>query len=195
MLRFRLEEEPDMKLRYILLTAVVAGTGAPAHAAVTVIGNTFARTCYDAAENRFGGTDALSDCDKALQQENLGGSDLVATYVNRGILKLRLANVDGAVADFDRAISLDPSQPEAYLNKGAALLKLPQGEERAVALFNTALEKKTSRPAVAYYGRAIAHELNGRINEAYRDYRQASALEPKWREPKAELARFTTRQQ
>jgi tetratricopeptide (TPR) repeat protein len=184
-----------MKLLHMLLTAGLAGIAAPAQAAVTVIGNSFARTCYDAAESRFGGADALRDCDMALQQENLGGSDRVATYVNRGILKLRLTNVDGAVADFDRAIRLDPDQPEAYLNKGAALLKLPDGQKRAVALFSTALEKKTSRPAVAHYGRAIAHELNGRIRDAYRDYRQASALEPKWREPKAELARFTTRQQ
>jgi Flp pilus assembly protein TadD len=120
---------------------------------------------------------------------------MVATHVNRGILKLRKGSVDGAIADFDRAIALDSGEAEAYLNKGMALLRLPGSGEQAVGLFDTALAKKTRKPAFAYYGRAIAHELNGRIPDAYRDYRQASALEPKWRDPRNELARFTVRRQ
>ena len=184
-----------MKLRYILLTAGLALSAAPAHAAVTVVGSTFARTCYDAAESRFAGTEAISDCDQALRQENLTGYDRVATHVNRGILKLRGGAVDAAIADFDRAIDLDPGEAEAYLNKGMAVLRLPEGEDQAIGLFDAAIQKKTRRPAIAYYGRAVANELNGRIREAYRDYRQASAMDPKSRQPKAELARFTVRQQ
>jgi tetratricopeptide (TPR) repeat protein len=181
-------------MRFILLTAGLAAIAAPAHAAVTVIGNSSARTCFEAAENRFGGTGGIDDCDRALRNENLSGGDRVATHVNRGILKLRDGAVDGAIADFDRAIGLDPGQPEAYLNKGMALLRLPDGEQQAVGLFDTALAKKTRKPAIAYYGRGVANELNGRIKEAYRDYRQASMIEPKWRDPRNELARFSVRQ-
>jgi tetratricopeptide (TPR) repeat protein len=184
-----------MKHRTILLAAGLAAVAAPARPAVTVLGSSYARTCYHAAVSRFGGMEALVDCDLAFRQENLSGADRVATHVNRGILKLRLADVTGAIADFDSAIALDPGEPEAYLNKGMALLKLPDEETRAIGEFDTALEKKTRRPAFAYYGRAIAHELDGRLKEAYRDYRQASALEPKWRDPRKELARFTVRQQ
>jgi tetratricopeptide (TPR) repeat protein len=183
-----------MKLSYILMTAGVAAIAVPAQGAVSVFGNTYARTCYNAAEGG-GGRTAISSCDTALQQENLSRSDRVATYVNRGILKMRLADMDGAIADFDRAIGLDAGEAEAYLNKGMALLRLPNAEDKAIGLFDSALEKKTRRPAFAYYGRAVAHELNGRVKEAYRDYSQASALEPKWREPKADLARFTLRRQ
>ena len=57
-------------------------------------------------------------------------------------------------------------------------------------MFDSALEKKTRRPELAYYGRAVAHELTGEVRAAYRDYRQASRLDPKWRQPKADLARF-----
>ena len=183
-----------MKPRYILLTAGLAAMGAPAQSAVTVIGNSFARMCYTAAEG-VGGTDAIGECDKALLAENLTISDMVATHVNRGILKLRRGSVEGAIADFDRAIVLDAGEAEAYLNKGMALLRLQGSGEQALGLFDMALVKKTRRPAFAYYGRAIAHELNGRIPAAYRDYRQASALEPKWRDPQNELARFTVRRQ
>ena len=184
-----------MKLRYSLLALGLAATAAPAHAAVTVLGNSFARTCYNAAVSRFGGTEAIADCDQALGVENLDRFDLVATHVNRGILRLRTGAVNDAIADFDRAIGLNPAEAEAYLNKGMAMLRLPDGEAQAVGLFDTALAKKTRKPAIAYYGRAVANELNGRLKEAYRDYRQASLLDPKWREPKTELARFTIRQQ
>jgi tetratricopeptide (TPR) repeat protein len=182
-----------MKLRYFLLASALAATAAPAQAAVTVLGNSFARTCYNAAVSRYGGAEAIGDCDQALRAESLHQYDLVATHVNRGILRLRTGAVDDAIADFDRAIALDPAEAEAYLNKGMAMLRLPDGEVQAVGLFDTALAKKTRKPAIAYYGRAVANELNGRIKEAYRDYRQASLLDPKWREPKTELARFTIR--
>jgi hypothetical protein len=57
-------------------------------------------------------------------------------------------------------------------------------------MFDTAIAKKTRRPELAYYGRAVAHELAGQVRAAYQDYRQASRLDPKWRQPKLELARF-----
>ena len=184
-----------MKLRYFLLAAGLAAAAMPAQAAVTVIGNSFARTCYEATQGGLGGAEAIADCDQALRLENLSDYDRVATHVNRGILKLRKGDVDSAVADFDRAIGLDPAEAEAYLNKGMALLRLPGGEDQALGLFSAAIEKKTRKPELAYYARGVANELTGRLRQAYRDYRQASALDPKWREPKAELARFTVRQQ
>jgi tetratricopeptide (TPR) repeat protein len=185
-----------MKQRYILMAAAgLAATAAPAPAAVTVLGNSYARTCYQAAVSALGGREAIPDCDLAFRQENLSEADRVATHVNRGILKLRAADLDGARADFDAAIRIDPEEPEAYLNKGMALLKLSGDEDQAIGLFDVAIAKRTRRPAIAYFGRAVANEMNGDLKEAYRDYRQASALEPKWRDPRKELARFTLRQQ
>ncbi len=60
-------------------------------------------------------------------------------------------------------------------------------------MFDTALEKKTRRPELAYYGRAVANELTGQVRAAYEDYRQASRLDPNWKDPKAELARFSVK--
>lgn len=183
-----------MASRYVLFAAGLAATAAPASAAVTVLGGSAARNCYLAAENRFTGPGAMGECDLAVR-ENLSATDRVATLVNRGILKLHFTDLDGALADFDKAIALDPAEAEAYLNKGMALLRLPKRQDEAIGQFDAALQKKTTKPAFAYYGRAIAHELNGRINQAYQDYRRASALDPKWGAPKKELARFSVQRQ
>ena len=167
----------------------------PASAAITVIGNTSARLCYEAAES--GGApslSALARCDSALGDDNLERYEQVATLVNRGILKLRMRRIDAAIADFDAAIAQDPEQGEAYLNKGMAALHLQDGWQQAVPLFDTALGKRTRRPEIAYFGRAVAHEMAGKVKAAYFDYRQASRLAPGWDQPQAELARFTVRQ-
>jgi tetratricopeptide (TPR) repeat protein len=177
----------------ILLGASLLGAS-PAMAAVQVIGSSSARLCYEAADAPGKPTpEELQRCDTALGQEGLARHDETATYVNRGILKLRLGRLEDAVSDFDNAIGNDPDEAEAYLNKGMAVLRMNEGG-KAVPLFNSALEKKTRRPALAYYGRGVAQEMAGKLKEAYLDYRQASLIEPEWREPKIELTRFTVRQ-
>jgi tetratricopeptide (TPR) repeat protein len=177
-----------MRLPVFLLLLAAA---APAGAAVTVIGNTDARLCYEAAESGDAGSATIARCDSALKQEGLAVADEVATYVNRGILKLRLGRLDDAVADFDAATARDAGEPEAYVNKGMAMLKSEGRWRDAVALFDEGLRRRTRRPEVAYFGRAAANELGGNMKQAYLDYRQASQLAPTWRDPQVELARFT----
>jgi tetratricopeptide (TPR) repeat protein len=178
-----------MRTHFLFAAAgLIAAT--PALGAVTVIGSSSARSCYEAAEARsVASPEAIRSCDVALQ-EALSHEDTVATLVNRGILKARAGAVAQAIADYDEALDRDPDQAEAYLNKGFALLHVPEAERQAKPMFDTALEKKTRRPELAYYGRAVAHEMTGEVRAAYRDYRQASRLDPKWRQPKADLARF-----
>jgi tetratricopeptide (TPR) repeat protein len=181
-----------MSIGKILITAALAATAVPAGAAVTVLGSSAARLCFEAADARFAPSrESIGRCDTALAEENLSDYDAVATYVNRGILKMRTGDNDSAIADFDKALGRDPNQAEAYLNKGVAMLRKPEGWTQAVPLFDTALAKSTRRPALAYYGRAVANELGGHVKEAYLDYREASRIEPRWRDPQIELARFT----
>ena len=162
----------------------------PANASIVVLGNSNARLCYEAADSPA--TPEARDirtCDEALLRETMTTYDTVATHVNRGILRLRLGRVEEAIGDFDRAIAMDPNQPESYLNKGAALLRRENAAE-AMNLFTMALDRNTTRPAIAHYGRAIANETLGNISAAYRDYTAASQMAPNWREPRVELTRF-----
>jgi tetratricopeptide (TPR) repeat protein len=179
-----------MRSKFLFAAAAMLAAS-PAAAAVSVIGSTAAQSCYEAAGARaVQGPDVIRMCDEALRQEGLSHEDRVATLVNRGILKARAGAIGDAIADYDAALSGDPDQAEAYLNKGFALLNLSEAGDQAKPMFDTALAKKTRRPELAYYGRAVAHELSGQVRAAYMDYRQASRIDPKWRQPKLDLARF-----
>lgn len=179
-----------MGRRNVLLALLLAASGSAAPASVVVIGNSNARLCYEAADSALMPRLAdLRTCDEALQRDSLARSDLVATHVNRGILRHRLGRADEAIADFDSATAINPDQPEPYLNKGAVLIRQNHPRE-ALPLFTMALERRTNRPEIAHYGRAVAHEALGDLAAAYRDYRRASELKPDWEEPRLELARF-----
>ena len=177
-------------------SVLIAGAGllgaAGAHAATQVIGSGLARICYEAAETERASRAAIENCDRALTEEALAFDDMVATHVNRGILRGRMGDLRGALADYDRAISLDPEQAEAYANKGGLALKREAWNE-ALTLFDIALAKQTKRPEIAFYGRGIAHEMMGNVANAYADYKRAAELAPDWQEPKVELARFRVR--
>lgn len=184
-----------MTLGKFLLGTVATSAAFPAIAAVTVIGNSSARMCYEAAESDLNSRASLRYCDQALNEEALSGHDRVATHVNRGIILMRGGRLDAAIADFDTAIARDSEEPEAYLNKGVAMLKREQGFTEALPLFTTAIQKRTRRPEIAHFGRAIAHEMSGNVKAAYSDYKLASSLEPEWDQPKLELTRFTVTRQ
>ena len=174
----------------IVIAALLAAVASPAFGAVTVVGNTSARMCFEAADSPMRPTPVeLRRCDDAFAEGTMSRHDTVATHVNRGILRLRRGDTDAAIADFDAAIRMDPQQPEAYLNKGAALIRLNNPAE-AHRLFTVALDHNTRRPEIAHYGRAIANEELGNVRAAYHDYRRASEIDPDWDEPRAELRRF-----
>ena len=113
-----------MAVRKIVIGALLAACAAPVSASVIVIGSSDARLCFEAADSplmpQIGD---LRRCDGALNVGNLSNYETLATHVNRGILRLRRGQIDDAIADFDAAMVLDPNQPEAYLNKGAALIQ------------------------------------------------------------------------
>ena len=182
-----------MKLLKFFVFSANLSVAASAAAGVTVIGSSSARICYEAAEKDSAPTlQDLRHCDEALLTGALSAYEQVATHVNRGILRYKKGDIAASLKDFDRAIALDPNQPEAYLNKAAALYR--DGQTRAaLPLFSVALEKKTRRPELAYYGRAVAHEDLGNVALAYHDYRRAIEANPHWAAPRAELARFLVR--
>jgi tetratricopeptide (TPR) repeat protein len=182
-----------MRIKLLLTAAAAIAVAAPAAAAVTVLGSSSAKICYDAAEATImPGRGALEYCNAAIAGEAASRYELVASHVNRGILRSRLGNVDGAMSDFDAALALDPNQPEAYLNKGVVLIR-QNSADAALPLFTTALEKNTRRPALAYYGRGIAHEELGNIKSAYADYKRAVEEDPNWKAPRTDLARFVVK--
>ena len=163
---------------------------ASAQSAVTVIGSGFARMCYEHSEDEGSSAQSISDCNKALEEEVLTARDRAATLVNRGILYMRGRNLSQAMADYDAALKVKPDLAEAYVNKGIALVHMGGRDADAVSVISQGLQLNPIRPEVAYYTRAVAHEMLGNARAAYNDYRQAATLKPDWEEPKAQLKRF-----
>jgi tetratricopeptide (TPR) repeat protein len=181
-----------MRLFPCLAAAALLIPGA-ASASSMVIGSGLARMCYEAADAERATPGTLDVCNRAISEEPLSFDDQVATYVNRGIIRARMSDFAGAQSDYDRAIRLDPSQPESYLNKAALVLKTQHDWRMARDLFDAALERHTRRPEIAYFGRAITNDLAGDLAGAMADYQKASDIAPNWDEPKKELTRFTVR--
>ena len=179
-----------MFVRAAVFSFAAIALAAPAAASVTVIGGSAARQCYDAAEAPHSPSQEIFDmCDHAIASEPLSARDLVATYINRGILRVRVGRTSEGIRDFNSAIERDPTIAEAWFNRGVALMRTA-GPAEALPSFNAAVERGTNRPALAHFGRAVALEALGNVRGAYADYRRASQLDPEWDRPRAELARF-----
>ncbi len=163
----------------------------PADAAVSILGGGFARDCYLSAETKRDAGSALAICNRALEEDSLSRRDRAATLVNRGIIHMQARDLDKAIADYDLAIRSDPRIAEAHVNRGIALLHRGGRDEEAIAALTRGLAMNPSRPEVAYYSRAVAHELAGNTRAAYEDYQAAAALKPDWTDPAEQLKRFS----
>jgi tetratricopeptide (TPR) repeat protein len=69
-------------------------------------------------------------------------------YYNRGISKAKLQDYQGAIADYFKAIELNPNYSEAYANRGISKFKL-----------------RDYRGSIVDYSKAI--QLNPNYSEAY----------------------------
>jgi tetratricopeptide (TPR) repeat protein len=178
-------------MRAFVLAASAAALTAtlPASAAVLTIGGSFAEGCYKFAESKTATYDAVQTCDRAFAEQALSRDDELATYVNRGIIKMFRSDYGNSAADFDRAIAMDPKRSEPWLNK--AILQFRQGDSAgAIPLFDKAIQLSSDHAEVAYYGRALANEDMGNLKAAYLDLKQAQALRPGWDAPTKDLARY-----
>lgn len=178
----------------LLIGASLLAAGAAQAHSVTVIGNNAdAIACYRAADSEDRRPDAVRTCTIAIDEGDLTLHDRMATFVNRGIVRFRLEDFGGAIADFDAAMEIEPGQADAMINKGITMLAAGAEIDSAIALIDRGIAHEPQRPWVGYYGRAVGHELAGRDAQAYRDYRRAQELRPGWAPAEEALSRFTIR--
>lgn len=180
-----------MSRALIFAVAVAFGVLAAESAAagVMVLGAGKARACYDAAEAQRYQKTAMEVCSQALDEEVLSQRDRAATLTNRGIIKMGLKDLSGAVADYEKALAVRKDLGEIYVNFGIALM-YQQRDREALDALNKGLALNPSKAHIAYYTRAVTHELLGDVRSAYYDYQKAAELAPAWDEPKAQLQRF-----
>ena len=99
-------------------------------------------------------------------------------WVNSGLAKYEKGDLDGAIADFNRAIGIDPKYAPAYNNRGAA--KLIKGDlDGAIADFNRAIGINPKN-ALAYYNRGVGKGNKGDLEGAVADYNRAIEIDPNY---------------
>jgi tetratricopeptide (TPR) repeat protein len=95
-----------------------------------------------------------------------------------GNQKLRNKDFDGAIADFNRAISINPSNSGYYLIRANAREK-KRDYAGAIADYTHALEHEWEDKEVIYISRAEVRELAGDLDGAIADYTLAIEVNPK----------------
>src|SRR6516225_8427500 len=99
-------------------------------------------------------------------------------YFNRGIVEKANGDFDGAIADYTRAIEIDPTYAAAYSNRGNA--KQAKGDlDGAIADCNRAIELDPKDPMARKY-RGVAKKEKGDLDGAIADYNRAIELDPKY---------------
>jgi len=96
--------------------------------------------------------------------------------VNRGIEKAQKGDLDGAIADFNRAAELNPKDDAPYYNRAQAR-RLKNDTAGAMADYTKAIELGSTNPA-AYNNRANARAENKDRDGAIADYTRAIELKP-----------------
>ena len=99
-----------------------------------------------------------------------------AVWSNRGNVRVRQNNLEGAIADYTQAIALAPAEPDPYLNRGAVWEATGQWE-KAIGDYNHVLQLNPDDPA-AYNNRGNAEAGQGEWELAIADYQAAITLQP-----------------
>ncbi len=84
------------------------------------------------------GKDGLAACDRAIASGKFSGRALSYLYSDRGFLRMQPGDLDAALADFDKAAEIDPTNFYAFWNRGAVFVA-KGNYERARADFTAAL--------------------------------------------------------
>ncbi|MEP6983381.1 MAG: hypothetical protein ABI853_07025 [Sphingomicrobium sp.] len=179
-------------MRTLTVAAGIASIMLPlsaASGAVLSVGGPLSQNCYEFALSRDTSDIGLDSCTRALKEESLATRDRAGTLVNRGILYMVRGHDAQADADFNAALRLDQSLPDAWLNKG--FLRLRRGDGRAaLPLLQSGIDRGARRQAQAIFARGVAHEQMGEFDAAYADLSRARDLAPGWSMPREYLANY-----
>jgi tetratricopeptide (TPR) repeat protein len=130
--------------------------------------------------------EALADYDQVISLQDALNPSFAAAYNNRGALKQeKLNDPQGALADYDKAIVLNPNFAEAHYNRGMLNNKLNdlQGSladfNQAIFLMGSSTNAYKTDYALVYYERGfLKYEKLNDFLGALADYDQAINLNP-----------------
>ncbi len=120
-------------------------------------------------------------CSRVISRSS--GTALAMAYRGRGLWQYKTGDYDAALADVDRALTLEPTNVVGYDLRGDILVA--KGDiDGAIANYSQSIRIDPNY-AASFYGRGIAYEKKGDINRAREDFRSA-LVPPRIRSIKAQ---------
>jgi tetratricopeptide (TPR) repeat protein len=172
----RSAEETGAKMRAILLATVLTCLGPGLTATAQTLGRQWA-WCRGEYSARL-----VPACTAVIQSHRQTPENLARAFFYRGRALAAQNQFDLAIQDFDQAIRLDPSFPDAFNFRGVVWADKGQFE-RAIADFDQAIQLDANY-AVAIYNRGLAAQNLGRTAEANRYFEKAKQVGPRLIPPK-----------
>jgi tetratricopeptide (TPR) repeat protein len=131
-----------------------------------------------AACDKFDDADpSIRACTRIITAGRVNRQDLAAAYNNRGLAYDGKGDHDGAIADYDKAIQLNPAYAIAFDNRGYTYEE--KGDhDRAIADYDVAI-RLDPKKASDYDDRGLAYEAKGDHDRAIADYDKSIQLDPK----------------
>jgi tetratricopeptide (TPR) repeat protein len=121
----------------------------------------------------------VKSCTRLLASKS--GKRQAEVYSSRASWLHKQGKEDAALADYDKALSIDPTNVEFYDYRGDSLIA--KGDlDRAIANYDQAIRIDPTY-AAAYFSRGRAYEAKGDIEHARASY-QAALVPPRTRERK-----------
>jgi len=100
-------------------------------------------------------------------------------YYNRGIDRFERGDFDKAIADYNKAIEINPRFAMAYYNLGIAYRRKGHYDQ-AISDFTKAIEINP-KLAMAHYNRGFAYaQGKGQYDQAISDYNKALEIDPRY---------------
>ena len=157
----------------ILLTAMLLASPL----AVTPASADYQSDSRDCFAVGYGGEKRVAACTRVIESGRLRGSGLAGAYQTRAEGYRIVKKYDEALADFARAIEIDPQLALTYSNRAEVHRML--GNYEAVISDTTRAIVLDSTINAAYTLRGLAYEHNGDYAKARADFNTAIKLPPK----------------
>jgi tetratricopeptide (TPR) repeat protein len=130
--------------------------------------------CNDDMLLEVGPIFAIQACTNIIVTGRESGEALAAAYTYRGMAYFRKDDVDRAMADYNRAIELDPQQRDAHYFRGLDYAA-KRDYDRAIADYDKSIEINPDNGGASYNARGDAHAAKGDYDQAIADYDRAIA--------------------
>jgi len=110
------------------------------------------------------------------KEEAEGAEDNAYAHYKRGDAYDDIQEYEKAIAEYNKAIEINPNYASAYYNRGCANAEMGQYSE-AVADYDRALELRPNH-FLAYYNRGLVYSRIGENEKAITDYNKAIQVDP-----------------